>query len=142
MSTDLLLTLEMHLGLGLGADAANLARNESTARVLLALDPAAGSAMGDVARRMGRDASTATRFVDRAAREGLVQREPGADRRRRLVFLSAAGRTARGALVALRSARAEGLFEAVRTRTGLGPGEVEWFLGELVGALADARGAS
>jgi DNA-binding MarR family transcriptional regulator len=97
--------------------------------------------MGEIARRLGRDPSTATRFVDRAVAEGLVQREPGADRRRRLAFLSGAGRAGRERLLALRMARVDGLFETVRAKTGLGPGEVEWFLGALLEAAADAAAA-
>lgn len=138
MPADLLHALEILLGQGLVADARALGRAEATARVLLALEPEEGVPMGEIARRLGRDPSTATRFVDRAVAEGLVQREPGADRRRRLAFLSGAGRQGRERLMALRTARVDGLFETVRTKTGLGPGEVEWFLGALLEAASDA----
>src|SRR5262245_37275994 len=128
MGADLLHALEIHLARGLAADARAIGRAEATARVLLALEPEEGVPMGEIARRLARDPSTATRFVDRAVAEGLVQREPGADRRRRLAFLSATGRQGRERLLALRTARVAELFEAVRAKTGLDAEQVEWFL--------------
>lgn len=135
MPTDLLLALENHLNHGLGEDARAAGLGEAMARVLLALEPQEGLPMGEVARRVGREASTATRFVDAAVKAGLVERERGADRRRRLVFVTRAGAEVRKRLLDLRDARSRALPEAVRAKTGLGPGEVEWFLEALVGAM-------
>jgi DNA-binding MarR family transcriptional regulator len=128
--------LETLLGQGLGTDARAGGHTESVARVLLCLPPGKGVPMAEVARRLGRDPSTATRFVDQAERRGLVARERGSDRRRRLVFLTRSGEEARARLLAIRDARARALPEAVRSRTGLGADEVEWFVEALVDALA------
>jgi DNA-binding MarR family transcriptional regulator len=130
-------SLEARLARGLREDAAAVGRAESTARVLLALDPAAGTPMGRLASRIDRDASTVTRFVQRAMREGLVERRTKAgDRRTRLLVLTASGRETRAALLRLRTRRAEALREEVRARTGLGEQEVAWFLDAVDGALA------
>lgn len=139
MRERLLLDLERHLTAGLQADARRAGVTEATARVLLALDPAGGLPMGTVARRLGRDPSTATRFVDRAATRGLVARNPGVDRRRRLAVLTAAGTELRERLLALRSARARALPGHVQAQTGLGEGEVGWFLEVLADALRGAE---
>jgi DNA-binding MarR family transcriptional regulator len=129
--------LEARLGQGLREDARGSGRAESTARVLLALDPAAGTPMGRLAGRIARDASTVTRFVERATKDGLVERRSSAsDRRRRLLFLTPAGRVARAALQRLRAERIAAVREEVRSRTGLGEQEVDWFLGALDAALA------
>jgi DNA-binding MarR family transcriptional regulator len=93
--------------------------------------------MTEVAQRIGRDPSTATRFVDRAAADGLVLRRPGArDRRRRVVGLTTEGAEARRALLEVRTDRAEALGTAILDETGLHEGQVAWFLGALVKALA------
>lgn len=138
MRSRLLDDLERLLARGLKADARHAGSTEATARILLVLSPGEAVPMGDVADRVGRDASTATRFVDRAVVAGLARREPGLDRRRRLASLTAEGEAVRSRLLALRSARAAALPGAVRARTGLGEAEVEWFLD----ALVDALGAS
>ena len=136
MPIDLLRDLEMRLALGLRADAARLALREATARVLLAVGDEEAVAMSEVARRVGRDPSTATRFVDRATADELLQREPGAeDRRRRLVRLTDKGRKARTHLQEVRRRRAEALLEAILADTGLGEGQVEWFLKAFVNGL-------
>jgi DNA-binding MarR family transcriptional regulator len=139
MRSGLLDELESLLAGGLREDARRVGLPESTARVLLAILPAEGVPMGELARRIDRDPSTTTRFVDRAALEGLVAREAGEDRRSRLARLTAAGRVARERLLAQRERRAVTLPEDVQSRTGLGTGEVEWFVEALVGAL---RGGS
>jgi DNA-binding MarR family transcriptional regulator len=138
MRSSLLDRLETLLGEGLGADARSAGHTEGVARVLLSLPSGKGLPMAEMARRLGRDPSTATRFVDAAARGGFVAREPGADRRRRLVFLTRAGEDARARLLALRDARAKALPDAVQARTGLGAGEVEWFVEAVVEALAES----
>jgi DNA-binding MarR family transcriptional regulator len=91
--------------------------------------------MTDLAARLDRSPSTTTRFVDRAARQGLVSRETGEDRRQRLVRLTPAGLTSRERLQALRRARTEALPHEVRARTGLGTAEVLWLLDALVEAV-------
>ena len=139
MKVDLFDRLEVRLGVGLREDAKRLDRTEAIARVLLCLEPDTGIPMGEVARRLGRDPSTATRFVDRAVLEGLARRQAGQrDRRRRLVALTPEGETARDALISRRRSRAESVAEQILTRTGLGTGQVEWFLK----AFADALDAS
>ena len=135
--SDLLDQLEIHLARGLQEDARHADRTEATARVLLAVEPGDGQAMGEVARRLGRDPSTATRFVDRAVAEGLVRRQAGLrDRRRRLVVLTPEGEVARDALVRRRRQRAEQLLTAMLESTGLGSGQVEWFLGALLDGVS------
>jgi MarR family transcriptional regulator for hemolysin len=132
-------SLEARLARGLRQDARTVGRAESTARVLLALDPASGTAMGQLAARIDRDASTVTRFVYRATSEGLVERRSAvSDRRTRLLFLTPAGRAARADLVRLRAGRAGEIREAIRSATSLGEEEVEWFLGALDRALGPA----
>jgi DNA-binding MarR family transcriptional regulator len=133
MITPLLDDLETRLAVGLRADAARAGLREATARLLLAVEREEVVAMSALARRMGRDASTATRFVDRAVAQGLLQRDPGArDRRRRLVRLTEAGGEARARLVAIRQDRAGSVLDAIRAGTGLGEGQVEWFLSALL----------
>ncbi len=140
MRSALLDRLETLLAGGFAADARRAGHAEAVARVLLAVAPGEGVPMAEVARRLGRDPSTATRFVDAAVRLGFVAREHGADRRRRLVFVTRSGEEARKRLVALRDARAESLPEIVRGRTGLGADEVEWFVKALVDALEGTTG--
>jgi DNA-binding MarR family transcriptional regulator len=131
--------LDQALADGFGRDALEVGRVEATARVLLALEPGEGIPMGEMARRLARDPSTATRFVDRAVREGLAVRGPGeVDRRCRLVALTAEGETLRGRLMSLREDRAQKIHEEVQGRTGLGPGQVDWFLQTLVEAVVSA----
>ena len=139
MTIALLRDLETHLALGLRSDAARLELREATARVLLAMGDEEAVPMSTVARRVGRDPSTATRFVDRAAADDLLQRTPAAeDRRRRLVTLTEHGRTLREDLLGLRRARAERMLESILGDTGLGEGQVEWFLQAFVKGLGDA----
>lgn len=137
MISALLHGLEVHLGHALHVDAKHLALNESSARVLLAFEPGEAVAMTRVAERLGRDPSTATRFVDRAEAEGLVLRVAGdSDRRRRVARLTPKGEDLRRALVELRTARAGSLVAAVESRTGLGSDQVQWFLQALAEAAA------
>ncbi|MDJ0521214.1 MAG: MarR family transcriptional regulator [Planctomycetota bacterium] len=136
MTIDLLRDLETRLALGLRADAARLELREATARVLLALSPSETLAMSSVAQRVGRDPSTATRFVDRAVADDLLVRMPGAeDRRRRVVSLTERGGELRERLVELRERRARLLLDSILTETGLGEGQVEWFLQAFVQGL-------
>lgn len=138
MRADLLDQIEIHLSRGLGEDARYANRTEATARVLLAVEPGTEQPMGDVAKRLGRDPTTATRFVDRAVAEGLVRRQAGLDdRRRRLVVLTPEGELARDALVRRRRERVESLVQSMLGTTGLGSGQVEWFLGALQSALEE-----
>jgi DNA-binding MarR family transcriptional regulator len=142
-TSSLLESLESRLARGLREDARALGRAESTARVLLALDPVSGISMGRLAERIDRDASTVTRFVHRAIREGLVERRSAAaDRRTRLLVLTPSGRAVRAELAALRSERAASVREDVRGRTGLGEEEVTWFLEALDRALAPREPSS
>ena len=137
MSAGALHRLDQALADGFGVDAQRIGRTEATARVLLAIAPQEGVPMGEMARRLARDPSTATRFVDRVVKEGLVQRGPGeVDRRCRVVALTPEGEALRERLVALRQDRARAIHESVQGRTGLGPGQVDWFLQALVDAVA------
>ncbi len=131
----LLADLERLLAEGLRVDARRAGLPESTARVLLALEAGEEVPMSELAARIGRSPSTATRFADRATAAGLLRRETGLDRRRRLATLTADGETARERLLRRCSQRAEALPRAVQRRTGLGAAEVEWFLASLVQAL-------
>lgn len=136
MRPDLLDQIEIHLSRGLVEDARDANHTEAMARVLLAVAPGTEQPMGEVARRLGRDPTTATRFVDRAVAEGLVRRQAGlTDRRRRLVVLTPEGEVARDALVKRRRRRVEALIQTMLGSTGLGTGQVEWFLGALESAL-------
>jgi DNA-binding MarR family transcriptional regulator len=135
-----LLALEVRLASTLG-EAARAARvHEATARILLSLRDEEAVSMGEVATRLARDATTATRFVDRAAAEGYVTRRPGEDRRIRLVALSTTGRQRRAALLAAFERRAAALAEGVQERTGLGREEMEWFVVALLQAFQEASG--
>ena len=117
MTAALLHDLEIRLARGLHADAGEAGLREATARVLLALKGEETVPMGEVARRVGRDPSTATRFVDRAVADGLMERTRGArDKRRRVVALTDAGRAARRQLVEIRTRRAESLTNATSKR--------------------------
>ena len=139
MTIALLRDLETRLANGLRTDAARVGLLEATARVLLAVGAEEAVAMAEVARRVGRDPTTATRFVDRAAAEGLVRRDPGTeDRRRRLVRLTEDGRAAQERLLAVRRRRADTLLESILADTGLGEGQVEWFLQAFVTGLDPA----
>lgn len=133
----LLDALEVHLGTALRHDAQRRALAESTARVLLALGPDEALPMTQVAERLGREPSTATRFVDRAEAEGLVVRVAGdRDRRSRWVRLAPRGLELRQALLEVRAARARSVEAALEAGTGLGASQVEWFLNALTQAVA------
>jgi len=133
--------LERHLAEGLRADARRAGLDEAAARILLAVEPGEAVPMGDLSLRISRDPSTTTRFVDRAVKAGLVTRAPGLDRRRRLLELTPDGDLLRERLVRLRQSRAEALPPAVQAKTGLGEGEVEWFLDALMRALLQRGGS-
>jgi DNA-binding MarR family transcriptional regulator len=138
----LLDAIETRIGEALRADAEATGRGEAIARVLLALQPD-GLTMGETARRIARDPTTVTRFVEKGEAAGLVVRRPGLeDRRERLVFLTDAGREARSAILARRLARDARLKETVGAKTGLSAEEVEWFLTVLHDGLADGGTAS
>jgi DNA-binding MarR family transcriptional regulator len=137
MLASILAELEMRLARGLREDALRTGFREATARVLLALEPGEAIRMSELAARMVRDATTATRFVDRAVREDLVARRPGAeDRRQRVVGLTLQGEEARRVLLEVQGRRAAHLEEAILAETGLGSGQVEWFLGAFARGLA------
>ena len=128
--------LETRLARDLRADARAAGLLEATARVLLALGPEEAIPMRALADRVGRDATTATRFVNRGESEGLFSRTPGArDKRRRLVGLTDEGRAARARLVEVRTRRAEALRERLLGATGLHEGQVEWFLAAMLEGL-------
>lgn len=130
--------VETLLADGLRTDADAVRRHESTARVLLALGPMEAVPMGEVARRVARDPSTVTRFVTRAATEGLVEQRAGPDdRRERLLALTAAGRAARDELLRRRLLATAQVVRGVQARTGLGADEVQWFLSALHTALVE-----
>lgn len=132
--------IETVLADGMRADAAALGMREATARVLLALGDSGGIPMRELAQRAARDPSTVTRFVLRAAAEGLVEQRPGIeDRRERLLHLTPAGLAARAALLARRTTRTAGIRLGVQARTGLGPDEVDWFLSQLYASLVDPK---
>ena len=128
--------IETLLADGLRRDADTLARREATAGVLLALGRSEGIPMGELSRRTARDPSTVTRLVIRATEDGLVEQRAGTvDRRERLLFLTPSGRAARDALLGARETRSARVRAGVAGRTGLGPDEVDWFLGALHAAL-------
>jgi len=130
--------IETFLADGLRHDAAAARRPESTARVLLALGPDESVPMGEIARRIARDPSTVTRFVLKAAAEGLVEQRPGVeDRRERRLGLTAVGRAARDDLLRRRRAATALVVRGVQARTALGAEEVDWFLGALHAALVE-----
>jgi DNA-binding MarR family transcriptional regulator len=131
--------LESVLAVGLRRDARALGRAEATVRVVLSIAPGEAVPMSEVARRVVRDRSTVTRFVQRALREGLVEQTPGAeDRRTRLLSLSPAGGALREEFLRLRTSRSAALKEEIRAKTGLGAEEVEWFLTALLESLGPA----
>ena len=74
------------------------------------------------------------RDVDHQVDDAL--REFGVDRRRRLVVLTPEGEVARDALLRRRRGRAEALVTRMLDSTGLGSGQLEWFLDALRQALA------
>ena len=128
--------IETQLADGLRRDADALRRREAPARILLALGRSEGIAMGELSRRTARDPSTVTRFVLRATEDGLIEQRQGQhDRRERLLFLTPSGRAARDAILAARAARTARILAGVAGRTGLGPDEVDWFVGALYAAL-------
>ena len=136
MTARLLHELEIHLARGLHLDAEAAGLREATARVLLAVREGETVPMSEIARRVGRDPSTATRFVDRAVVDGLLNRTPGVqDRRRRVVELTPEGLATRARLKEIRVARADSLTSATLSETGLGLDQLEWFLNALVTAL-------
>ena len=138
MTARLLHELEIHLARGLHMDAEAADLREATARVLLAIRDGEQITMTEVALRVGRDPSTATRFVDRAVLDGLLIRAPGVkDKRRRVVRLTESGSATRARLVAVRTARAEALTSATLEETGLGLDQLEWFLKALLRALSE-----
>ena len=137
MIARLLDALEIHLGQALRNDARRLAQTEASARVLLAIEPGERLPMTQVAERLGREPSTATRFVDRAEADGLVLRIAGEDdRRSRVVRLTPKGDEVRRALLDLRTTRGRTVVASVESHTGLGADQVQWFLK----ALSDAAG--
>lgn len=139
MRRRLLDQLERNLTSGLRHDAKRAGVSEATARILLSLAADDALPMGRIASRIGRDPSTATRFVDRATEQGLVVRVPGLDRRRRLLKLTPEGEALKDRLLRLRRARAERVGPAVQAETGLGEDQVEWFLDALVRALLSGQ---
>ena len=135
--------LETRLAGDLRQDAQTAGLLEATARVLLALAPEEGVPMSTLAERIGRDATTATRFVNRAEGDGLLARTAGTrDKRRRLVALTEAGQTARTRLVAVRERRAAALLERLLGATGLHEGQVEWFLASMLEGMRGEGGAA
>lgn len=76
-----------------GAIAAELGLTALQARTLLWLGEA--RAMSEVAEHLGCDGSNVTGLADRLARNGLVERVPGEDRRVRLLQLTDEGRRLR-----------------------------------------------
>lgn len=144
MQLALLDQLEVLLAARLRADAARHELREATTRVLLALGPAeAGLSMQALAKRLDRDPTTVTRFVDRAVAEGFVARQAGKkDRRRRVAALTPEGRVVWEALLASRRDRTRRLHDTFQEQTGLGAGQVEWFVSALIEALAATSTAS
>lgn len=128
--------IEVHLGQALRHDAGRRGLREATARVLLALEPSDALPMAQVAERLGREPSTATRFVDRAEADGLLVRVAGEqDRRSRWVRLTPLGIELRQALLEVRAQRARHVEQALESSTGLGASQVEWFLGAVARAV-------
>jgi len=135
--------IETILADGMREDAAALGMREATARVLLSLGETEGIPMRELALRAARDPSTVTRFVLRAAADGLVEQRAGIeDRRERVLHLTPAGQAARTSLLARRTARTAGIRLGVQARTGLGPDEVDWFLSQLYASLVDPKPAT
>lgn len=135
MIVRLLDALEVHLGQTLRHDAKRLGMTEATARVLLAFESGDALPMARMAERLGREPSTATRFVDRAERDGLVLRVAGeTDRRSRVVRLSPEGEERRRQLLEQRVQRARAIEAAMAAEIGLGAEQMEWFLTALVRA--------
>ncbi len=130
-------TLEVRLAQGLRLDATEAELPESAARLLLAIDPTRDLSMSQLAHRIGRDTSTVTRFTDRAIKLDLVERQPGAiDARKRILRLTEFGLTKRNALHQAAATRLEHLVHEVRTQTGLGENNVNWFLQALTNSLS------
>ena len=142
MARDALHALEVRLAAGLASDARGVQIPEAVARLLIEVDAERAVAMRELARRLDRDPSTVTRFVDRAVTEGLLERRAGArDRRQRMTFLTPRGRDVRHALLKARRKREAAWLSAVQDATGLGDGQVTWFLDALIRA-ANETGAS
>ncbi|MFM8386639.1 MAG: MarR family winged helix-turn-helix transcriptional regulator [Planctomycetia bacterium] len=128
--------IEVHLGQALRRDATRCGLREATARVLLALEAEDALPMQRIAERLGRDPSTATRFVDRAEADGHVLRVAGdSDRRKRWVRLTPAGLAQRQALMDVRAQRLRNVEAALEQATGLGSSQVEWFVQALTQAV-------
>lgn len=135
MSSDALHALEVRLAAGLSQDARAARVPEAVARLLLAVEVDRGVSMTELARRLDRDPSTITRFVDRAVADGLLERRAGtADRRQRMVVPTPRGREVRHVLLTARQKREAQWLEAVQGATGLGEGQVSWFLDALIQA--------
>ena len=129
-------TLGVRLAQGLRADARDVGLPESAARLLLAIEPSRDQSMSQLAVRIGRDTSTVTRFTDRAIKLELVLREPGSvDARQRIVRLTNLGMVKRDLLLQAAASRLERLVSQVRTQTGLGENNVNWFLQALTNSL-------
>ncbi|MFM8978893.1 MAG: MarR family winged helix-turn-helix transcriptional regulator [Planctomycetia bacterium] len=129
--------IEVQLGQALRRDATRCGLREATARVLLALEADDALPMQRIAERLGRDPSTATRFVDRAEAEGLVLRVAGdSDRRKRWVRLTPSGLQQRQALLEVRAQRLRNVEAALEQATGLGASQVEWFVQALTQAVS------
>lgn len=129
--------IEVHLGQALRRDAGRCGLREATARVLLALEADDALPMQRIAERLGRDPSTATRFVDRAEADGLVLRVAGdSDRRKRWVRLTPGGLAQRQALLDVRATRLRNMEAALEQATGLGSSQVEWFVQALTQAVS------
>lgn len=139
MASDALHSLEVRLAAGLSRDARAAQIPEAVARLLIAVEMDRGVSMRELARRLDRDPSTITRFVDRAVSDGLLERRAGtADRRQRMVIATPRGETVRHTLLEARRKRETRWLEAVQGVTGLGEGQVIWFLDALIDA-ADPR---
>ena len=140
MWSQLLHDMETALARSLSGDAKAAGLQASEARLLLSLEPDRGLSMREVADRLARDPTTATRFVDRAEKRDLVERHAGRqDRRQRMVFLGVRGRACREALLLRRHQRANAMVQVVQQTTGLGENQIGWFLNALRDALRDAR---
>lgn len=140
MNKALLDPIERWIAACLREDARFIGQTEATTRVLLALPEEGALPMQTVAQGMGREASTATRFVDRAVAQGLAVRVKGStDRRRRRVSLTPEGQRLRDLLVRRRADREAELSERLQVHTGLGDGQLAWFLAAITSAMADVE---
>ena len=137
MIATLLDAMESRLALGLRTDAARAELHEATARLLLAVGPEESVRMSVLAQRIVRERRPRPRGspIGPAPRDCSPGSRATEDRRRRLVQLTDAGRAARARLVAIREERAARLLEAIQAETGLGEGQLQWFL-EALGKAA------